>query len=376
MSSPEFCPDLHCPLHSIRLSEWQWYHRVGTYRTSTFGRVQRFRCRFCGKWFSTQTFSLDYFAKRLVDYRLMLIMLVSCVGTRALSRALSVSPATIANRVFRLARQAIAVHSAVSKRLRLSEDLVADGFESFVVSQYFPNNINLLAGAESQYVYGLNYAPLRRNGRMTEDQKIRREELEKLFLAPPDAVRKTFSELCEQILKLYDNTDRRPLVLSTDEHRSYRGAMRGNSRMTQLLREGKIIHRKVNSHHARVPGGPLFSADYLDREIRKDMSDHVRETVRFARNVNNSMGRIVLYLVHHNCAKVYRIRAEGHDKRTHAEVAGADSEMVKREMESLFGPRRFVSREGISGGLKRIWLRLLETPLRGTPEYVPAYAHM
>jgi len=37
----------------------------------------------------------------------------------------------------------------------------ADGFESFCVSQYFPNNIQLLVGSDSQHVYQIDYATIR-----------------------------------------------------------------------------------------------------------------------------------------------------------------------------------------------------------------------
>ena len=32
-------------------------------------RIQRYRCNLCGKYFSAQTFDIDYYAKRRVEYR-------------------------------------------------------------------------------------------------------------------------------------------------------------------------------------------------------------------------------------------------------------------------------------------------------------------
>ena len=98
-----------------------------------------------------------------------------------MGRILTASPTCITNRISRLARQAIAVHVELLSQLALSEDLVADGFESFAVSQYFPNNIQVLVGKESQYWLFSDFAHLRRKGRMTEYQKLRNQQLQAAF---------------------------------------------------------------------------------------------------------------------------------------------------------------------------------------------------
>ncbi|HSV57169.1 MAG TPA: hypothetical protein VLH39_08715, partial [Magnetospirillaceae bacterium] len=68
MPSFPFCPNPLCDLH---LSEPPpgWFAPFGFYRTRTFGLIPRFRCRSCGKTFSTQSFSIDYYAKRTVNYQ-------------------------------------------------------------------------------------------------------------------------------------------------------------------------------------------------------------------------------------------------------------------------------------------------------------------
>ncbi|GAB1432910.1 hypothetical protein MASR2M29_15350 [Spirochaetota bacterium] len=41
----------------------------------------------------------------------------------------------------------------------------ADGFESFDRSQYFPNQINLVLGKNSQFLYDYSHTTIRRKGR-------------------------------------------------------------------------------------------------------------------------------------------------------------------------------------------------------------------
>ena len=125
MRSPPFCPNPHCPNHQHPPSR-HWFWQANHYDTRTFGSVQRFSCLTCSHRFSTQSFSIDYYAKRKLDYR------------------------SVANRISRLARNALAAHCRLIGMAVDEEDLV---------------------GKYSQYLYFANYCTLRRKGRMTDTQK-------------------------------------------------------------------------------------------------------------------------------------------------------------------------------------------------------------
>ncbi len=81
--------------------------------------------------------------------------------------------------------------------------------------------------------------------------------------------------------------------------------------------DGRLIHRRVDSRAPRTTSNPLFPVNYMDREFRKDLAEHVRETVRFARNVNHSMERLWVYLLSHNLFKRFRINDPVAVDRTH-----------------------------------------------------------
>ena len=153
MTRPPFCPNTGCSCHidpdspvAASLTRLRWYKRNGTYQTTVRGPVMRYKCLVCGRGFSEQTFSLDYFVKRTVDYRRLRNLLHSCVSVRAASRILGCSCDSVTNRTSRLARQCISAHARLLAATELGEDQAADGFQSFAVSQYFPNNIHLLVG--------------------------------------------------------------------------------------------------------------------------------------------------------------------------------------------------------------------------------------
>ncbi len=354
-----YCPNPDCPNHR-HPPPGRWFWKAGYYSTRVSGTVQRFLCLACLNRFSAQTFSIDYYAKRKTDYRFIDKQLRSTGSIRDIARDLSISTQTVINRISRLSHNALAVQTQLCRAAPQREGVVADGFESYCVSQYFPNNITLLVGKESQYLYAAVYSTLRRKGRMSEVQKRRREILEGRWKADPQAVRKAFDELIEHI-----RSDVGTKTVFTDEKREYRESLR------VVALQKPIRHVRISSKLPRTLRNDLFSVNYLDREMRKDCANHVRETVCFSRNVNNCMERFWVYFVYHNYRKRYRIgRGE---RRTHGEVAGLDRRLIRSTLKGYYTRRSFLSKLQLTGSMRLLWQRKLETPLTGIPNYVPKY---
>ncbi len=376
MPIPQFCPNPECDFHNLDslTSGERWYRKNGFYPTDTFGVVQRYKCLHCDKGFSDQTFSIDYYAKRKIPYKRILNQIISTGSIRDMSRELHATTETIQNRIDRLARQCIASHGRLIDKVKLWEDLAADGFESFTVSQFFPCTIHLLAGCDSQYIYFTNYVTMRRKGRMTEEQKEQRKNLEKRYRADKKGVQKGFRELVDAAVALWKRGLLDYLVLHTDEKPDYFRAIHRGSDAEELIREGRWFHTWTNSKEKRTGGNPLFAVNYLDRQIRKDLCEHVRETVCFGRNVSECMSRTAVYLWYHNYRKPFRVNGYGKYFR-HAERAGLTRRDIHGAVKGVMSVRRFLSLEPVEPALKRVWLKELETPLwgKGSARYVPKY---
>jgi hypothetical protein len=359
MKSPPFCPNPRCRNH-LKAPPHLWFWKSGRYRSRFSGSVQRYKCLSCSHRFSSQTFSIDYYAKRKVSYHAIDRQLRSTGSIRDISRDLNISTDTVLNRISRLARNALAAHEILCATAPQTEDLVADGFESYCVSQYFPNNITILAGKDSQYLYFANYCTLRRKGRMTETQKKNREVSEQRWKADPKGLGKAFDELVDHIR--CDSGVRR---LYTDEKREYVESVKASSK------NESIDHIRISSKLPRTVSNDLFSVNYLDREIRKDSANHVRETVCFSREVNSSMERLWVYFLYHNYRKQYRIQPS--ERRTHAEVAGIDSLEIRKTLKGYFTRRSFLSRTDLAGSQRALWLRRLVNPMAGVPAHQPKH---
>ncbi len=168
--------------------------------------------------------------------------------------------------------------------------MAADGLESFSLSQYFPHHINIFAGSESEFIYSMGFANLRRKGRMINAQKKRRLELESIEKADPKAIEKSFINIASELIQLLKEKKVAGNTLTTDIPKSY-------TRAFAKIKDFKkyFLHESISSHEFRDKNNPLFPVNYIDRQIRKDACNHVRETVPFPRCPRAMMMRMTLY---------------------------------------------------------------------------------
>lgn len=367
MHSFSFCPNSSCPYHQCAPGT-RWYVALGHYHTRCFGEVPRFRCKGCGRIFSPQTFSVDYYAKRRLSYPHLERLLCSSMSQRALARHLAASLGTISNRIGRLSRQALALHATLRPLATPSEPVCIDGFVSFDRSQYFPNNITISIAAPSRYILSLTHATLRRSGRCTASQILKKQRLYRTATFEPRALERSFKSLLDELSRERIPLIHTPLPLITDEKPDYARALKAHPC------RARFAHRTINSKLPRTFSNPLFPSNYLDRELRKDLADHRRETVCFSRNVANMLQRLMVYLGWHNYDKPFRIGGKTQTRMSHAEVAGIGKHKVEDARYMLFRDRAFLTRLSLSSLEHKLWVRGFATPLKKRPEYLPSYA--
>jgi hypothetical protein len=332
--------------------------------TNAHGRVKRYICLRCGKSFSEQTFRLSYYLHRHIDFKDLLYRFSACAGIRALARSYQVTDKVIANRIGRLSRQVIGVMAGLRDAGGAAEPLAADGFESFIGSQYSPNNIHHLLGKQSQYVHACDLAHIRRKGRMTEKQKRKRKRLEQGEKGFSSELGDSFERICRTIDELAGENG--TITLHTDEKKEYRTVLMRNRYL-----DGKVVHLTTSSQQARTHQNPLWAVNYYDRELRKDQASQVRETTRWSQEANNCMERMYLYAGYHNFFKPFRIRQR--DTRTHAEVAGFDRHRIRSFLKTIFTKRYFLSKVSVTISEWLVWLRAYRTPFRSSWQVLPAY---
>lgn len=373
MFLPPFCPYEACRFHRTP-PPTVWWSSCGSHHTRCFGTVPRFKCSACRRTFSTQTFSLDYYAKRKLPYRRIERLNASSLSIRSLSRDLACSCGSILNRLDRLSRQELAGHTRLAPLASLPEDICIDGFVGFDRSQYFPNNITISITSHSRYALAFSHATLRRSGSMRESQKIRRDYLYRDCLFEAKALERSFTELLDNLAQDRRPRPGRPLVIISDEKLEYLRAFHRHPLFTDQDESHRCALLQVSSKLPRTIFNPLFASNYLDREIRKDQAAHRRESTCFCRCVANGLSRMACYLGWHNYAKRYLIKARTEMEETHAEEAGISRKDVRQVRSEIFRKRAFLSLEGLGELERRVWLKSSPTPGQRKPAYLPRYA--
>jgi len=366
------CTNPNCPnFNHDHSDDTSWYADHGTYSTKAFGTVRRYQCRQCGKTFSSQSFSLNYYVKKPVSYLPLLEKLFSTSGQGNTSRFTNLRCELIQNRYERMARMLLAIQADLRSSLTFTENYVLDGFESFSKSQYYPNNVNILVGDESEFIYGMGFSQLRRKGRMTKRQKKKRSQIERQYgKAPRNAIEKSVARLLYNLCISLHNKKIDKRTLKTDQHRAYERVYNNAPDIKQYL-----DHLQVPSTLLRSLNNPLFPVNYVDRQFRKDQSDHVRETVQFARCPSAMMIRMSLYQVYHNFLMPRRVRDQRKGNwQTRCEYLGLAKSMILKVFEQYWGKRPFFRKSALWEEEKTTWLmawRNSRIPIgRRIPKYI------
>lgn len=289
---PPHCPNPACSFHRDP-SFWP-FKKAGFYtRKAIPHSIQRFRCLRCGQYFSTQTFSTTYWLKLPNLLSILFHRSLGCSALRQIARELDVAPSTVMHQIERLGR-----HCLLFQQLHttpVNEPLVIDGFETFEFSQYYPFHINVAVGAYSHFVYAFTDAELRRKGRMTKAQKIRRKQLEDEFGRPdPKAIEKEVAELMRLALPRGGEVE-----ITSDEHKAYPRAFR---RVPNLNVKRHLV---VASSQPRTRWNPLFPVNLLDLLIRHSGANHKRETIAFSKRRQGSAERMAILQVWRNYMKSF-----------------------------------------------------------------------
>ena len=313
---PPHCPWPECSQHEQADPQRFGPDRAGFYTRRCDGkRIQRYRCRSCGRTFSQQSFACSYYLKRPELLVPIAAGLNAGSAHRQLARSLGCAPSTVTRQSQRLGRHAMLLHAqAMASLPQLPEPIVLDHFETFAYSQWDRLAVATPVGQDSWFVYGLAPAVHRRAGRVSVHQRRRRER--RAVPRPPlgqylRSMHVTLNRLAARL----PAQGRLPLI--TDGLEAYQ----------QALCEHPSAHRFWHRSHpnpargskgaprspeARERDQQMFAVDVLHGLWRHSSANHRRETIAFARRANAVMERGYLFAVWRNFVKA---RTERHAKR-------------------------------------------------------------
>jgi transposase-like protein len=342
--NPPHCPNPKCKYHKDLQEGWRW-KKAGTYfREATPRCIQRFRCLHCGVTFSSQTFSTTYWLKNPKILPQLMTKVVGGMCNSQIATDLGASPATIDRQIYRCGRHCLLLHLDKMKQGPQFSDIALDSFVSFEQSQYHPFHLHLSIDRNSTFMPYFTDSEVRRSGRMTKEQKAKREILEKIRGKPdPKAVEKDVRELLLMIVRHC-----RELTLHTDEHNAYVRSLRGMPI--------RILHIVTNSKERRDYWNDLFEINLLDLIIRHCQAEHGRETIAYCKRRNAAVWRLMIFLVWKNYVRPKRVRK---CRETPAMLVGLCQRALT--VGEIVGRRLFWMRVGLSGRWREYYWGAVET---------------
>jgi len=288
---PPHCPNPNCKYHNGKHPDWPFKRKGFFTRRIAPKRIQRFTCLHCGRTFSSQTFSTTYWLKRPELSAWIFMMTVGCMANRQIARALKCAPATVDRRISRLGRHCMLLHIKMLEDVPSPPEIVFDGFETFELSQYYPFHHNLAVEPDTGFLLYHTDSPLRRKGRMTKIQKVRRLQLEDLYGRPdPKAVETGVLDLLKFVTR-----GRQSVTGRSDEHPAY---------VRSIKRLGIAFeHQVTSSKDHRDRNNPLWEVNLADLMIRHSTAAHKRETIAWVKRRQSSAERLSIFMVWRNLIK-------------------------------------------------------------------------
>lgn len=361
--TPPFCPWPRCSEHGRGEPGYEFVP-CGSYSTLQQSNIPRFRCLTCGRGFSRQTFATSYYLKRAALLVPIAAGLVAGSAHRQIARTLRCAPSTVTRQSARLGRHGLLLLARSLSHLagRLEESIVIDHFETFEFTQDYPLGVATAVGSSSWFVYGLDPAPHRRSGRLSDEQKHRLEQRPSRPLKGgyKGSTTRLFGNLC----RLPREGD--PLRLIGDGHRAYSNAAAGRMGPPKILLAGFPNPRRGpkgsrRTRRARLRDRAMFPVDLLHALVRHSVAHHRRETIAFGRRLNALMERFFITAAWRNFVKGRSERKP--DPTTPAMALGlSDEPWLWRRV--LFR-RLFAYLEVIPKPWDELYRRLWDTPLIG-----------
>ena len=183
------CPNSKC-LSRVQTNSGSNFVLNGFYSRPSDGRkIQRFRCKFCGKNYSKATFHPAYRQnKRRVNYKLKKL-LCSGVSQRRCAFHLNINKVTVARKLRFLAAQAKISHQKFLKRRRKFTNIQFDDLITIEHTKCKPLSVSLAVEANTRIIIGLEVSSMPANGNLAHFSRLkygprkdeRQQGLDKLF---------------------------------------------------------------------------------------------------------------------------------------------------------------------------------------------------
>jgi transposase-like protein len=290
---PPRCPFAACPAHSQPLFRYQ---RRGFFTRKCDGRpVQRFRCLHCRRFFSSQSFRLDYRLKLPYLHLELFRLFVSKLTLRQAARITGRSRGTVEHRLRLLGGHCLAFQRLRLRRIhgRLGGNLLLDELETFEQNRIEkPLTVPVAVHRASFFVLDTAVAPLPARRRASSR---RTQELEQAGALPVvsrrSGSRQAVTAVFRRIAELLGPAA--AASVTTDKKRMY-------ARVLAEIFGGRLAHQTVSGRAQRTPSNPLFPINHCLAMMRDGLSRLVRQTWAHAKKAERLERHLWIWICYRN----------------------------------------------------------------------------
>lgn len=270
MFEPPCCPHALCPSQA---AGGFTYRLRGSFQRALDQRiVQRYSCNVCKRFFSDQTFRLDYRLRRPELTERAFGLFASKVTHRQSARLLRCARGTVQHRLELLGRHCRDFQALQRRRLKgaLSPQLALDELETYETDRRLkPLTVPVLLHEPSWFVLDVQVAPLASRGGLAPQHAERKQALVEREgprkSGSTAAVRQCLANVAELLQPEAAG------MLRTDQKKTYVGLKK------KLLPE-RVTHVQVSSKEPRGLENPLFRINRTLAMLRDGVSRLVRRT--------------------------------------------------------------------------------------------------
>jgi hypothetical protein len=285
------CPNRECIYR--RGSGEKFFVKRGYFVTQWNAQpVPRYRCKACGRYFSTHTFLKTWRQKKPYLNKAVYFWYVSAVTQRRMAKVLNVSRSTIVRKFLFLARYARFEHERWLREGRLqTEKAQFDEMESFVHSRLKPLSLPMVVNETTGTIVDIRVASMPAHGKLAKVSRLK-------YGYRPDQR----NEARQKVLKTLARVSSKNLKLTSDKNPSYPTLVKRILPLANFLRVKRRKFKK-RSHfiaNRRNRNDALHSINHVGAKIRHDLSRMGRKVWVTTKKASRLQAHLNLYLAFNN----------------------------------------------------------------------------
>ena len=278
------CPNLSCQNRDNVIKDGSFYRKNDS-RT-----IQRFRCKPCGKRFSSETLKLEYRQKkRRVNYPLMKL-LCSGISMRRAAILLNINPKTVDRKLRYLARKAKIKNNSYLKKCKKATHVVFDDLITKENTKLKPLSVTIAVDEKTRSILATEVSQIPSFGHLAK------RSFKKYGFRRCDHLKGL-----EKVFARLDGCIHEHAIIKSDEHKKYPTVVgKYFPHAKHLTYKGERAHVAGQGELKKCGYDPLFVINHTCAMLRANINRLIRKTWCTTKSVERLKDHIEIFTFFYN----------------------------------------------------------------------------